>query len=85
MWGGWSLGPASPTSIDESWSSKPGEVLRGDSLVYEEHASPQGGCDLTVNSLKLQVNSQDEEKKRMARLCAEPQEVSYFRRRETLK
>lgn len=36
-------------------------VLGEDPLVNEEHASPQGGCDLTVNSLQLQVNSQDED------------------------
>ena len=60
------------------------EVLRRDPLVHEEHASPQGGCDLTVNSLELQVNSHDEEKAHGA-VCAELQEVSCVRRRETLK
>ena len=49
-------------------------------MVCEEHASPQGGRDLTVNSFQLQVNSQDEEKAHGA-VCAELQEVSYSQER----
>ena len=59
-------------------------VLRGDPLVYEDHASPQGGCDLTSSSLTLQVNSQGDEKVHGA-VSADLQEVNYVRRGETLK
>ena len=59
-------------------------VLGGDPLVYEEHASPHGGCDLTVNSPKLQANWQDEDNAHGV-VSAGLQEVSSVRGGETLK